>query len=341
MADSEKSPAELGFSPTLGVSGVRGRPVECHLSEALPNTLRLARGEGKGTLMLNASLDIPYAEAVTNTEEHVLAHAANTHALLACLDICATEELRPYREVEAQLAGHAAMRRTIQSPHTLLSILVDAGGVECVGLDEDGNVIVPQDDEDEGERQTDRAEDEGGDETAEPAEAAAELPEEPTQEATESPWAVDDDEDPWDDEDEWADDPWKIAIERIEREDAEKAAEEAAEQAAAEQELRDQPTDYLVRTSQAGLEVLDRFDVTRRYTMLLAMEPEGYEDAYAKVLEACAEEEGATLPHIEALLEGHPALSTPKTVYAGYFVSKLENVGAIVWDGRWRATIEA
>lgn len=290
--------------------------------------------------MLNASLDIPYAEAVTNTEEHVLAHAANTHALLACLDICATEELRPYREVEAQLAGHAAMRRTIQSPHTLLSILVDAGGVECVGLDEDGNVIVPDAEEDGAEGQGAEGEDEELAEDEAP-QVAEELTEEPAQEAAESPWGIDDDEDPWADEDEWADDPWKVAIERIEREDAEKAAQEAAEQAAAEQELRDQPTDYLVRTSRAGLEVLDRFDVTRRYTMLLAMEPEGYEDAYAKVLEACAQEEGATLPHIEALLEGHPALSTPKTVYAGYFVSKLENVGALLWDGRWRATIEA
>ena len=285
MANSEKSPDELGFSPTMGVSGVRRCPVECHPSDALPNTLRLARGEGKGTPMLNASLDIPYAEAVTNTEEHVLAHAANTHALLACLDICATEELRPYREVEAQLAGHAAMRRTIQSPHTLLSILVDAGGVECVGLDEDGNVIVPPSEEDEAEEQGAEGEDEELAEDEAP-QVAEELPEEPAQEAAESPWGIDDDEDPWADEDEWADDPWKLAIERIEREDAEKAAQEAAEQAAAEQELRDQPTDYLVRTSQAGLEVLDRFDVTRRYTMLLAMEPEGYEDAYAKVLEA-------------------------------------------------------
>ena len=41
---------------------------------------------------------------------------------------------------------------------------------------------------------------------------------------------------------------------------------------------------------------------------------------------------------MEAALAGHPALTNPKRVYAGYFISKLEHVGAIAWTDAWRIT---
>ena len=70
---------------------------------------------------------------------------------------------------------------------------------------------------------------------------------------------------------------------------------------------------------------------------LVAGEPEGYLDAYLVVLDAC-EDGGATLKQVEAALAGHPALTCPKRVYTGYFVSKLETVGAIAWQDAWRLT---
>jgi len=68
----------------------------------------------------------------------------------------------------------------------------------------------------------------------------------------------------------------------------------------------------------------------------LAGEPEGYRSAYDTVLACC--EEGASKAAIEAALTGHPALAFPKQVYPGYFISKLETVDGISWDGVWRTT---
>ena len=45
-----------------------------------------------------------------------------------------------------------------------------------------------------------------------------------------------------------------------------------------------------------------------------------------------------TLTAIEQALEGNPALSNPKQVFPSYFISKLETVGGLTWDGSWKAT---
>ena len=47
---------------------------------------------------------------------------------------------------------------------------------------------------------------------------------------------------------------------------------------------------------------------------------------------------GASKAAIEEALAGHPALSFPKQIYSGYFISKLETVDGISWDGAWRTT---
>ena len=80
----------------------------------------------------------------------------------------------------------------------------------------------------------------------------------------------------------------------------------------------------------------DEFEPAKRFGELLAGEPEGYRSAYDTVLACC--EEGASKAAIEAALAGHPALAFPKQVYPGYFISKLETVDGISWDGVWRTT---
>ena len=98
----------------------------------------------------------------------------------------------------------------------------------------------------------------------------------------------------------------------------------------------DQPVDYLLRTTEIGRAVLDELEPAKRFSELLAAEPDGYGDAYGRVLALC--ETGASKAAIEEALAGHPALSFPKQIYPGYFISKLETVDGISWDGAWRTT---
>ena len=113
---------------------------------------------------------------------------------------------------------------------------------------------------------------------------------------------------------------------------------EAAEQV--QTPVTDQPVDYLLRTTDAGEAALAEFSVQARFERLTAAEPDGYLDVYLAVLNAAAQTDGAKLPQIEAAVKGMPALTAPKRVYASYFVSKLETVGAIAWDGAWKLTAD-
>ena len=117
-------------------------------------------------------------------------------------------------------------------------------------------------------------------------------------------------------------------------------AQDASEQESVETPVVDQPVDYLLRTTDAGEAALAEYDVTARFERLVSEEPDGYLDVYLAVLNAAGNASGAKLPQIEAAVKGMPALTAPKRVYASYFVSKLETVGAIAWDGAWRLTPE-
>ena len=101
-------------------------------------------------------------------------------------------------------------------------------------------------------------------------------------------------------------------------------------------ELPDQPTDYTLVITPAGAEALAEFEPTKRFSELLATEPANYADAYRRVLELCAN--GAKKDEIEQALALHDALQNPKKIYPGYFISKLETVDGITWDGAWRTT---
>ncbi len=107
---------------------------------------------------------------------------------------------------------------------------------------------------------------------------------------------------------------------------------EAAESA----DLPDQPVDYLLRTTDLGRSALEEFEPTKRFAELIAGEPVEYRSAYDTVLSLC--EKGASKSAIEAALAGHEALSNPKQIYPGYFISKLETVDGISWNGEWRTT---
>lgn len=104
----------------------------------------------------------------------------------------------------------------------------------------------------------------------------------------------------------------------------------------------DKPTGHLVHITDAGRAVLADFDPQRRFEELLAEEPAGYADAYARVLAACegTRPDGAGLSRaeVESVLSGDPALTNPRRVYPSYFISKLESIEGLIWDGGWRTT---
>ncbi len=104
-------------------------------------------------------------------------------------------------------------------------------------------------------------------------------------------------------------------------------------------QAQDQPVDVLVRITEEGREVLAAFDPVGRFETLLAGEPAGYADAYALVLATCdSDEGGASRRDVECALAGNPALTDPKRVYPSYFISRLESIEGLVWDGAWHTT---
>lgn len=102
------------------------------------------------------------------------------------------------------------------------------------------------------------------------------------------------------------------------------------------EEKEDMPVDYTLRTTEAGRAALALFEPTRRFGQVLQDDPETYGQAYAVVLDLC--QKGAAKAVIEEVLAGNVALSTPKQVYPSYFISKLETVGGLTWDGSWKTT---
>ncbi len=257
--------------------------------------------------------------ASTKTPEEVQAalrrrltsNHGNTLAYLACLKACLGEP-RPYREVEESLQANLAFGLSTQTPHTLIGLLVDDGGIERIEVAEEvsgdaglaadalGDSVVPV-------VSGEAACAPGG--ALAPADSAAPAaPRTPAEPARLTA-------------------PTDPAVPTVPADSAAPAAPAAP----------DQPVDFLLRTTPAGRAVLDEYDVAARLGRLVAGEPEGYLDAYLLVLDAC-QGRGASLKQIEQALAGNPALTNPKRVYAGYFISKLETVGAIAWQDAWLLT---
>ena len=79
-------------------------------------------------------------------------------------------------------------------------------------------------------------------------------------------------------------------------------------------------------------------DPLGRLTALAEQEPV-YRPIYRRVLAACAkgEGEGRSVAELERLVNDDPLVRKPRR-FCSYFVKRLEDVGALSWQGRWRAT---
>ena len=230
----------------------------------------------------------------------LLANHANTLALLACLRVCDAEEGGlPYRDAEDRLAQDSALSLSLQTPHTLLGLLVKAGGLERVDIPDPETTTAGSSD---AQHSGDSISTVGA-----PSPNDAPACREPAAQGADQSGVPVDSEPPTITEGTHVLSPA-------------------------------QPVDYLLRITQAGRTALAEFDPVARFADLVAAEPDGYLDAYALVLDTCAAE-GASLRTIERALAGHPALREPKRIYPAYFVSKLETVGALAWeDGAWHTT---
>ena len=263
--------------------------------------------------------------------KRLTANHGNTLAYLACLKACLGDP-RPYREVEESLLDNAAFGLSTQTPHTLIGLLVTDGGIERIEVAEEADGAAEQAEADTpGKTVVSETDVHAGEQVPEVEGACGPLV---PCEASESASAAH---------------PEGEGLELVGSNATEPSASESPvsvaspagpapeRPAVAQPAPAPQPIDFLLRTTPAGRDVLAEYDVAARLERLVAGEPEGYLDAYLVVLDTC-EGQGATLKQIEAALAGHPALTCPKRVYAGYFVSKLETVGAIAWQDAWHIT---
>ena len=267
-------------------------------------------------------------EARAALRKRLTANHGNTLAYLACLKACLGDP-RPYREVEESLLDNAAFGLSTQTPHTLIGLLVTDGGIERIEVAEEADGAAEQAEADTpGKTVVSETDVHAGDQVPEVEGACGPLV---PCEASESASAAHP-------EGEGLVPVGSNATESSAFESPAPAGPAPERPAAADQPApAPQPIDFLLATTLAGRDVLAEYDVAARLERLVAGEPEGYLDAYLVVLDTC-EGQGATLKQIEAALAGHPALTCPKRVYAGYFVSKLETVGAIAWQDAWHIT---
>lgn len=78
-------------------------------------------------------------------------------------------------------------------------------------------------------------------------------------------------------------------------------------------------------------------DFTMR--MLLAERPH-YRDVFARVLQVCVSDSGASREAVEHAVEQNGSVKSPEgeRVYPQFFLDALETAGGIAWDGAWRTT---
>lgn len=101
----------------------------------------------------------------------------------------------------------------------------------------------------------------------------------------------------------------------------------------------DAKAEILVNVTDEGRELARSIDPRFMIDSLLAERP-GYRAIFARMVERCASDAGASRMELEDAVEhdGHPASPDGKRVYPQYFIDALETVGAIEWDGAWHAT---
>ena len=89
-------------------------------------------------------------------------------------------------------------------------------------------------------------------------------------------------------------------------------------------------------SSQVGLVMLASDDPRQRVSELLADDAQ-YACVYRQVLQACSRVDGATAKELDRALYDHPLLQEPR-LFAAHFFDRLDECGALVWDGAWKTT---
>lgn len=95
-----------------------------------------------------------------------------------------------------------------------------------------------------------------------------------------------------------------------------------------------EPARYIA--TEEGLEAVAAEDPAARFRSFMDANPV-YAPVFRTVLEACSDEGGATKKQIDALVDHDPVCREPRR-FSGYFVDKLEDADAIVFEGAWRIT---
>ena len=88
-----------------------------------------------------------------------------------------------------------------------------------------------------------------------------------------------------------------------------------------------------------GRELACSIDPARTVSALFSERPH-YRAVFARVIEACNCDQGASRNELEAAVEAQGAPKSPKgeRVYPQFFIDALESAGAIEWKDSWRAT---
>ncbi len=97
------------------------------------------------------------------------------------------------------------------------------------------------------------------------------------------------------------------------------------------------PTANLWKTTEAGLAYLAGYDPQADLAVLLEGDAQ-YMDIYLRVLDLCADEDGASTPDLGTAVDKDPLVQSPR-LFAQHFTERLEKAGAVAWDGRrWKIT---
>lgn len=107
----------------------------------------------KGDSMTSIETTDHSAEAVDRVMTCVRKTRANTLPMCACLRACLEET--PYRDVEADLEPLTVMKTSLQTPHVLINLLVEAGGIERTAIEEESAEVAGESDLDPEDQPTD------------------------------------------------------------------------------------------------------------------------------------------------------------------------------------------
>lgn len=99
--------------------------------------------------------------------------------------------------------------------------------------------------------------------------------------------------------------------------------------------VTDRPEGQWQSTPEA-IAYVDEQDPVSDLQKLLA-ENVGYEDIIISMLRACDAENGSTAVALGELVDDEPIMQKPRRM-SGYYVGRLEKIGAIVWENAWKTT---